>query len=167
MSAIDHSGFVTALPLHQGLLDWTRRQSRDTWHEIARRSHFASPSATIDLLLALHWISHQPACDRATALLILTRAAEAGLHTKDCPAQMVAQAAKAFCKGLHNALISDCFIQETLFLTEDDLAAIDTQLSGDGPLALPESRRRTAGMVAHRPSYGFAFQRPVMPSLAA
>ena len=80
---------------------------------------------------------------------------------------MVAQAAKAFCKGLHNALNSDCFVQETLFLNEGDLAAIDTHLSGDGPLALPEFRRRTAGMLAHRPAYGFAFQRPVMPSLAA
>ncbi len=167
MSALDHTGFVTALPLTEGLLEWTRRQTRDTWHEIARKADFAAHGATIDLLLAVHWISQQPACDRATALLILTRGLEAGLHTKDCPAQMVPQAAKAFCKGLHNALNADCFYQETLFLSPEDTAAIETQLGSEGAFHLPLHRRTTAGQVGHCPAYAFVGQRPVMPPLAA
>jgi hypothetical protein len=167
MSAFDHNGFVTALPLNEGLLDWTRRQSRDTWHELAKVADFTAQGATIDLLLALHWVSQHPDCDRATALLILTRALQAGLHGKDCPPQMAPQAAKAFCKGLHNALKAGCFLQETLLLTDDDKAAITAQLGDDGPFALPADLRATAGETPHRPAYGFAHQRPVMPPLAA
>ncbi len=167
MSAIDPAGFVTALPLSEGLLNWAKAQSRDMWHEIARKADFADPRATIDLLLTLNWISLQPGCDRATALLILTRAAEAGLHRKDCPPQMAPQAARAFCKGLHHALTADCFILETLALTDEDLAAIDAQLGSEGPLALSEGRRRTAGQTAARPAFAMAGQRPVLPPLAA
>lgn len=167
MSAFDPNGFVTALPLSEGLLDWARAQSRDMWHEIARTADFTDPRATIDLLLTLNWISLQPDCDRATALLILTRAAEAGLHRKECPVQMAPQAAKAFCKGLHHALTADCFIKETLALTNEDLSAIDAQLGTEGPLALSEDRRRTAGQSAPRPAFAMVGQRPVLPPLAA
>lgn len=167
MSAFDHSGFATALPLTEGLLAWTKGQTRDTWHEIARSADFRAQGATIDLLLSLHWISQQPACDRATALLILARAAEAGLHTKDCPAQMAPQAAKMFCKGLHNALQADCFIQESLRLDAQDQAVIDEQLGTAGPFALTDAQRRTSGLLPHRPAYAFARQRPVLPPLAA
>ncbi len=167
MSALNHAGFATALPLTEGLLDWVRLQSRDTWHEIAREAEFQAHGATIDLLLALHWISQQPACDRATALLILTRASEAMLHTRDCPVQMVPQAAKSFCRGLHNALRADCFLQETLLLTDEDLAAIDAQLASNGPFCLPAALRRTSGTIPHHPAYAFVDQRPIMPPLAA
>jgi hypothetical protein len=167
MSAFDHLGFVTALPLPEGLLEWTRHQTRDTWHEIARKAEFSAPGATIDLLLALHWISQQPGCDRATALLILTRAAEGALHLKECPPQIAPPAAKAFCRGLHNALKAECFLQENIALSDEDLAAIDAQLGPDGAFPLPEDLRRTSGQMPHRPSYGIVGQRPVMPPLAA
>lgn len=167
MSALDHTGFVTALPLSQGLLEWTKAQTRDMWHEIARKADFTDPRATIDLLLTLNWISLQPDCDRATALLILTRAAEAGLHRKECPPQMASQAAKAFCKGLHHALTADCFIRETLALTDEDRTAVDAQLGAEGPFALGEDRRRTAGQTAPRPAFAMLGQRPVLPPLAA
>ena len=167
MSAFDHTGFISALPLFEGLLGWSKRQGRDMWHEIARTADFTDPRATIDLLLTLNWISLQPGCDRATALLILTRALEAGLHRKDCPPQMAPQAAKAFCKGLHHALNADCFIQETLALSEADIAAIDAQLGTEGPFALSLDRRRTAGQVAPRPPFAMLAQRPVLPPLAA
>ncbi len=167
MSAFDHNGFATALPLPEGLLDWTRRQNRDTWHEMACKADFRAPGASIDLLLALHWISQQPACDRATALMILVQATEAGLHAKDCPPQMAPQAAKAFCKGLHNALANDCFLHETIGLTAQEKAQIDAQLGPNGPFHLDEAHRCTAGQMPHRPTYGFAQQRPVMPPLAA
>lgn len=166
MSAFDSTGFATALPLTEGLLIWTQRQSRDTWHEIARKAEFAAPGATIDLLLTLHWISTQPSCDRATALIILTRAAEAGLHSKDCPDQMDPQAAKAFCAGLHNALLAGRFLPETFLLQDADIAAIDAQLGPDGPFALTEPQRRTTGARAHHPACSFARQRPVMRPLA-
>lgn len=167
MSAFDHTGFVTALPLTEGLLEWTRTQSRDMWHEIARTADFGARGASIDLLLALNWISLQPGCDRATALIMLTRAAEAGLHKKNCPAQMVPQAAKAFCKGLHNALNADCFIQENLALSDEDRGAIEAQLGADGPFPLGDARRRTSGQTPHRPTFAIVGQRPVMPPLAA
>jgi hypothetical protein len=167
MSALDHTGFASALPLTEGLLDWTKLHSPDTWHEIASRAEFGSPRATIDLLLALNWIAQQPACDRATALLILTRAAQARLHTKDCPAHMAPPAAKAFCKGLHSALKADCFLHETIALSSQDLAEIDAELGDDGPFALTQDKRRTAGQSASRPAYAFVGQRPVLPPLAA
>lgn len=167
MSAFDPAGFVSALPLSEGLLGWTKAQTRDMWHEIARSADFNDPRASIDLLLTLHWISLQPECDRATALLILTRAVEAGLHRKDCPVQMVPQAAKAFCKGLHFALNADCFMKETLALTETEKAEIDAQLGVEGPFPLSEDRRRTSGKDLPRPAYAFVGQRPVLQPLAA
>lgn len=167
MSAFDPTGFVTAVPLSEGLLDWAKAQPRDMWHEIARKADFTDPRATIDLLLTLNWISLQPGCDRATALLILTRALAAGLHRKDCPVQMAPQAARAFCKGLHHALNADCFIQETLALSDAEMAAIDAQLGTDGPFALCLERRRTAGQIAPCPPFAMLGQRPVLPPLAA
>ena len=167
MSALDHSGFVTPLPLTEGLLDWIRRQSRDTWHEIARKADFADPAATIDLLLALNWISLQPDCDRATALLILTRAAEAGLHAADCPAQMAPEAAHNFCRALYAALEAGGFLQESLALSRRDRALIDRQLGPNGPFPLSDDDRQSAGRTVHRPAFGFYRQRPVLSSLAA
>ena len=167
MSAFDPAGFATALPLTEGLLTWTQRQSPDTWHEIARMADFAAPGATIDLLLALHWISQHPACDQATALLILTRAAEAGLQGRDCPDQMAPKAAKAFCKALYKALRTEGFAQKTLALTPADLAAIDAQLGPDGAFPLTPAQRRSPGTSPHHPACDFARQRPVMRPLAA
>ena len=167
MSAFDPAGFATALPLNEGLLTWTQRQSPDTWHEIARMAEFAAPGATIDLLLTLHWISQQPSCDRATALMILTRAAEAGLQSRDCPDQMEPKAAKAFCKALYKALRAEVFSQKILALTPKDLAAIDAQLGPDGPFPLPPAQRRSTGTSPHHPACDFARQRPVMRPLAA
>ena len=167
MSAFDPASFATALPLTEGLLTWTQRQSPDTWHEIARRAEFAAPGATIDLLLTLHWISRQPSCDRATALLILTRAAEAGLQGRDCPGQMEPKAAKAFCKALYKALRTDGFARKDLALTPIDLAAIDAHLGPDGAFPLTPLQRRNTGTSPHHPACDFARQRPVMRPLAA
>lgn len=167
MSAFDPAGFATALPLTEGVQPWTQRQSPDSWHEIARMAEFAAPGATFDLLVTLHWISPQPSCDRATALMILTRAAETGLQTKDCPDQMEPQAAKAFCAGLHNTLVAGRLLPENFMLQDADIDAIDARLGPDGPFPLSEPQRRTTGARAHHPACTFARQRPVMRPLAA
>lgn len=166
MSAHDRHAFTAPLPLDEGLLDWTRRQSPDMWHEIARRADFTAPGATIDLLLACHWIALQPFCDRATALLMLTRAVEGGLLGRACPPQFAPEAAQAFCRALHRALEAGCFLEERILLTPLDLRAIDANLGEGSPLALAPALRRTAGRRPHRPPFAFAGQRPVQHARA-
>lgn len=158
------------LPLPGGLGDWAKGQGPDMWHEIARRADFADPRATIDLLLAAHWICLRPDCDRATALLFLAQAMRAGLHGPTCPAQLAPQAAERFCRGLYAALKAGCFLRETFALTRAEQSLIDAQLAGAGPMALPEALRRTAGRRAPHAPFAFVGQRPAArtaPALVA
>ena len=161
MSVVDHTVFTAALPLTEGLLDWTRRQGPDMWHEIALSADFSAPTATIDLLLAANWITLQPACDRATALVLLARATRDGLHTGQCPLQLAPEAARTFARVLHAALAANCFLVERVRLGAADLALIDAQLGEDSPFALTLEQRRTTGRLSHHAPYALVGQRPV------
>ena len=100
MRKSEHPGPV-ALP--DGLTAWMKTQGPKVWHAFARGVEFDDPNATIDVLLAAHWIARQPDMDRATGLLLLARALQAGLHIYAPPA-MDDTAARAFCIDLHQRL---------------------------------------------------------------
>lgn len=100
MSKIEQTGAV-ALP--DGLTAWMQTQGPKVWHAFARGVEFDAPDATIDVLLAAHWIARQPDMDRATGLLMLARALKAGLHIY-APAAMDDAAARAFCLDLHQRM---------------------------------------------------------------
>ena len=152
------------IPLPGGLSDWAKGQGPDMWHEMARRADFAGPKATIDLLLAAHWICLRPKCDRATALLFLAQAAKAGLHGPTCPPQLAPAAAERFCRGLYAALLAGCFLREAFALSRAEQGLIDAQLGLGTSLSLPDELRRTSGRRANHAPYSFAGQRPVAMS---
>lgn len=100
MSKIEQTGAV-ALP--DGLMRWMQGHGPKVWHAFARGVEFDHPDATIDVLMAAHWIARQPDMDRATGLLLLAKALKAGLHIYAPPA-MDDCAAAAFCIDLHHRL---------------------------------------------------------------
>ena len=110
-------------------------QGPKVWHAFARGVEFDAPDATIDVLLAAHWIARQPDMDRATGLLLLARALKAGLHIY-APVAMDDAAARAFCLDLHQRLsVSDA--PARLPVMADEQALIDGLSDGEAPLPLP------------------------------
>ena len=132
MRKIDKSGAV-ALP--DGLKAWMQTQGPKVWHAFARGVEFDAPDATIDVLLAAHWIARQPDMDRATGLLLLARALKAGLHIY-APVAMDDAAARAFCLDLHQRL-SLSQAPARLPLMADEQGLIDGLSAGEAPLPLP------------------------------
>lgn len=128
---------TAAVAIPDGLTAWLQTQGPKVWHAFARGVDFAAPDATIDLLLAAHWIARQPDMDRATGLLLLARALKAGLHVA-APAAMDNAAARAFCRDLHQRL-SLCTTPARLSVRPDERALIEGLSKGDGPLPLPHS----------------------------
>lgn len=132
MSKIEQTG---AVALSEGLKSWMQSQGPKVWHAFARGVEFDAPDATIDLLLAAHWIARQPDMDRATGLLLLARALKAGLHIY-APVAMDDAAARAFCLDLHQRLsLSEA--PARLPVMADEQALIDGLSDGEAPLPLP------------------------------
>lgn len=132
MSKIEQTGAV-ALP--DGLMRWMQGHGPKVWHAFARGVAFDAPDATIDLLLAAHWIVRQPDMDRATGLLLLARALKAGLHIF-APAAMDDHAASAFCIDLHHRL-SVGATEARLPVMPEDAALIEALFNHEAPLPLP------------------------------
>lgn len=144
-----------AVALPEGLTRWMQGQGPKVWHAFARGVQFDHPDATIDVLLAAHWIARQPEMDPATGLLLLARALAAGLHIY-APVAMDDTAARAFCLDLHHRLAL-CRTEARLPMMPDDQALIETLFTDDAPLPLPKVALKR-GIV---PSpFGFHHNRP-------
>ncbi|MCF8512617.1 MAG: DUF4274 domain-containing protein [Rhodobacteraceae bacterium] len=137
MSKIEHSG---AVALDEGLMRWMQGQGPKVWHAFARGVEFDDPGATIDVLLAAHWIVRQPDMDRATGLLLLARALKAGLHIY-APVAMDDAAARAFCLDLHQRL-SLATAPARLPIMPEEEALIDALSEDEAPLPLPRSQMK-------------------------
>ncbi len=74
-----------SIPMPLGLAAFLDMEGPDMWHAFALGVDFQDPRASIDLLLAADRITRSPACDRATAALLLAKAAVAGFHRGECP----------------------------------------------------------------------------------
>ena len=152
MSKIEQSG---AVALNDGLMRWVETQGPKVWHAFARCVEFDHPDATIDVLMAAHWIARQPDLDRATGLLLLARALEAGLHIY-APAAMDDTAARAFCIDLHQRL-SLADTPARFPVMPEDQARIETLFNKDSPLPLPDCALKR-GIVPC--AFGFQDNRP-------
>ncbi len=98
------------------------------WHEFAIGVDFADPRATIDLLIAADQITRSPDCDRATAALLLAKAAVAGFHRGDCPAGFDETAARAFAVRLTDALVTGVYETARLALPPLALRMVRAEL---------------------------------------
>ncbi len=152
MRKSEHPGPV-ALP--DGLTAWMKTQGPKVWHAFARGVEFDDPNATIDVLLAAHWIARQPDIDRATGLLLLARALKAGLHIYAPPA-MDDTAARAFCIDLHQRL-SLSQGAARLPIAPEDHATIDALSRAEAPLPLPTSTLKRGTLPS---AYSFHANRP-------
>jgi hypothetical protein len=155
--------FFNAITAHsvanmpQGLLAWARGQGPASWHEIARYCDFGDVRSGIDPLLAAYWITRQESCDRATALLFLARALEAGFIDQP-PAHHDLRACLAFSLWLHLRLDDGAYQTADLALTASEAALVRCQLGPHSRLALPKAVRAVAAT-----SQGF----PVLAGLKA
>lgn len=131
MSRIEQAGAV-ALP--DGLMRWMQGQGPKVWHAFARGVEFDHPEATIDVLMAAHWIARQPDLDRATGLLLLAKALDAGLHIY-APVAMDDAAARAFCLDLHQRLALSS-AEARMPVMPEDQALIETLWDEDAALPL-------------------------------
>lgn len=147
-----------SVPFPQGLTAFLLTEGPDMWHEFALGLDFAEAHATIDLLLAADAVTSRPDCDRATAALILAKAAQAGFHRGQCPAGFDARAARAFAVRLTDALVTGAFPQARFALPPAALRQVQQQLGPRGPLPMPPF---AFGNRAHKPRYEFAGWRPV------
>ena len=154
MGKIEQTG-VVALP--DGLTRWMQGQGPKVWHAFARGVEFDAPDATIDVLMAAHWIARQPDMDRATGLLLLAKALKAGLHIY-APKAMDDRAAAAFCIDLHHRL-SIGAIEARLPVTAEDEALIQGLFGHEAPLPLPRHALKHGGLPC---VYAFAANRPFL-----
>lgn len=150
-----------AVALPEGLTRWMQGQGPKVWHAFARGVEFDHPEATIDVLLAAHWISRQPDMDRATGLLLLARALKAGLNIY-APVAMDDAAARAFCLDLHHRLTL-ASTEARLPVMPDDQVLIETLFDDEAPLRLEpvDLKRGIAPCV-----FSFHHNRPVQLSTA-
>lgn len=155
-----------AVPMEQGLLAWTRSQGPAMWHEMACGIDFADPHATIDLLMAVQWITRQEACCRATALLLLARMVEAGLHI-GAPAHLAPDAARVMCQHLQRRLAEGRFPEARFQLTLVQRDLVEALLGDKGPMPLPAPVRAGGTLLPH-PPYAFVGWHPVaaLPALS-
>ncbi|MFM2365553.1 MAG: hypothetical protein RIR95_160 [Pseudomonadota bacterium] len=149
----------TALALEKGLMGWAMHQGPAMWHEIAKGVDFNNPRATIDLLMTAEWITHQKECDRATALLFLARAVEAGFDKGQANPAMHPEAAVAFTHSLARAISAHQFPIAQFGLTKDEQTLAQTCFGADGPLQLGTEALNT-GIAAHNPPFAFYQTRP-------
>ena len=154
------------LPMEHGLLAWTRSQGNAMWHEMACGIDFTDPHATIDLLLAVQWITRQESCCRATALLLLARMVAADLH-RDAPPQLAPEAARVMCRHLHRRLAEGRFPAAHYLLTLAQQEQVDDLFGVEGPLPLPAAATTCGASLPH-PPYAFLGWRPVqaLPALS-
>jgi hypothetical protein len=144
-----------AVALPDGLKTWVMGEGPTVWHAFASGVEFDHPDATIDVLLAADWIVRQPDTDRATSLLILAKALEAGLHIY-APKAMDDTAARAFCVGLHQRLALNGG-EARMPLKPEDRARVERLFSAHALLPLPATSLKTGGLpcaftfVANRP----------------
>lgn len=150
---------VVSVPMPQGLAAFLLGESPQMWHEFALGLDFHHPGATIDLLLAADAVTSRPECDRATAALILAKAAAAGFHRGDCPAGFDGGAARAFVVRLSDALVTGAFATARLALPPGALRLVQAQLGPRGPLPMQPF---AFGSQPHRTHLVFAGWRPVL-----
>ena len=143
-----------------GLTAFLLPEGPDMWHEFALGLEFADPCATIDLLIAADAITAKPECDRATAALILAKAAAAGFHRGEVPKGFDADAARAFAVRLTDALVTGRYTAARFGLPPEALRLVIRQLGPHGPLTLPPL---SLGKGAARARYGFAGWHAVHP----
>lgn len=155
MSKLDQMGSQVALP--EGLMSWMQGQGPKVWHAFARGVEFDHPDASIDVLMAAHWIARQPDLDRATGLLLLARAVSAGLLIY-APVAMDDAAARAFCLDLHHRLAMST-AKASLPVMPAEQAAIEALFDEEAPLRLQEVALRR-GLVPC--AFGFAANRPTI-----
>lgn len=134
-----------AVNLPEGLLGWARKQGPESWQDIARQCDFTDPRAGVDPLLAAYWITQQETCDRATALLFLARAVEAGFLDHP-PAHHDLRACVAFCRWLHLRLDDGFYSEANLPLTASEASLVRRHLGLSSRLPLPKSVRAVAAM---------------------
>lgn len=146
-----------AVPLMQGLTAWMQDQPPEMWYEFARGVQFDAPGATIDLLMTADWIVRQPECDRATALVLLLRTAQAGLFTS-APAGMDAGVTRAFCLSLHQQLAARRWPARWRISTAK-LQLLRAWFGRDSQMPLPEAVLHGGHHAAH-PAHVFAAGRP-------
>lgn len=146
------------LAMPQGLLAWVRSQGPDMWHEFSCGVDFASPQATIDLLMAAQWISRQPDCCRATALLLLARLVQAGID-KAAPPQMAPEAARVMVAHLHRRLAEGRFDTAMFRLTMAQETLVVALFGANGAMPLPASVL-TWGRHVAQPPHAFLGWRP-------
>ncbi len=147
-----------SVPLPQGLTAFLLPEGPAMWHEFALGLDFADPHATIDLLIAADAITRRPDCDRATAALILAKAAAAGFHRGEAPIGFDEGAARAFAVRLTDAMVTGAFATARFGLPPEVLRLVIHQLGPRGPLPLPPL---SLGHAPHRPRFGFAGWHPV------
>ncbi len=128
------------------------------WHEFALGLDFADPRATIDLLIAANAITLRPDCDRATAALILAKAAAAGFHRGEAPKGFDDTTARAFAVRLTDAMVTGQFTAARFALPPEALRLVIRQFGPRGPLPLPPL---SLGHAPHRPRFAFAGWHPV------
>lgn len=142
----------------QGLTAFLLPLGPEMWHEFALGPDFRDPRAPFDLLLAAHTITTQPDCDRATALLILAKAVEAGFLRAEVPAAFDGRTARAFVQHLSAALTAGRFAAADLALPAQAEQVVETALRSLETKALLSV---AMGRQSHRPPFGFAGWRPV------
>ena len=153
MVNVSGAQMTDALPMPNGLTQEILPLGPDMWHEFALGLDWADPHATIDLLIAADQIIRQPACDRATAALLLARASSAGFHRGQAPAGFDGQAARAFTIRLTDALLTGAFPTARLLLPPTALRLVLQQLGPRGPLPMPPF---SFGNHPHKPPHAFA-----------
>jgi hypothetical protein len=154
---------LVPVPLPEGLTAWLVPEGPEMWHEFALGLDFADPRATIDLLIAADAVTRHPDCDRATAALILAKAAGAGFHLGHCPAALDGGAARALVVRLSDALVTGSFPTARRGLPPAALRLVRQMLGPRGPLEMPPL---SFGSGPHAPRHVFAGWRPMRPGRA-
>ena len=149
---------LVPVPMPEGLTAWLVPQGPEMWHEFALGLDFADPCATIDLLIAADAVTRRPDCDRATAALILARAAGAGFHRGLCPPGFDGGAARAFVVRLSDAMVTGAFAEARLGLPPSALRLVRHMLGPRGPLEMPPL---SFGSGPHASRHVFACWRPM------
>jgi hypothetical protein len=142
-----------AVNMPDGLLGWARSQGAKSWHDIAHHCDFADVRCGVDPLLAAFWITRQPGCDRATALLFLAKAIAAGFLDQP-PAHHDLKACSAFARWLHLRLDDGEYPCNGLALNMAETALVRRHLGPSSRLALPKSVRSVGAVPGGTPSPG-------------
>lgn len=150
----------------EGFAEWLIGQSSDTWHEVVIRTEWTEIDPIPNLLDGIGKIVSHDDCDRATALIFLSKAIVDGLYDESY-GYLDTDTAQALMKLVHDRLLNDGYSNRRFGLSQEHKFNVHCLIDPEkGPpwsdWRVPREVLESLEGHPHKPDYVFVGGRPML-----